>query len=85
MLVFFLLFVASCAELNSVMGSSSNYLVLPEADDGRMVVLNTNTHVYHDQKCQKAKSCTKNCQLTTKYAAKASGATPCQKCSGGNK
>ena len=82
-ILLFSLALGACAELNALTGQT-NPFVIPEADDSRMVVLNTNTHVYHDAKCAKAKTCTKNCIVTTKYNAKASGALPCQKCSGGN-
>ncbi len=77
------LLLPACQELDGLL--NTNNFVVSEADDNRMVVLNTNTRVYHDPKCKIAKSCSKNCVVTTKYDAKSKGATACQKCNGGNK
>ena len=84
-LILLCLMLPACQELDGLLNTTSNAFVVSEADDSRMVVLNTNTHVYHDSKCKIAKSCSKNCIVTTKYDAKLKGATPCQKCNGGNK
>ena len=78
------LLLPGCSDFNSLVGSSNSFLA-SEANDNSMVVLNTNTKVYHDPKCKTAKNCSKNCVVTTKGEAKAKGATPCQKCGGGNK
>ena len=80
-LILFFFLLSACGELNGL----TNAFISPEADDNRMVVLNTATHVYHDNACGQAKNCTKNCIVTTKRAAKLQGALPCQKCHGGNK
>ena len=73
----------ACQELDGLL--NTNNFVISEADDNRMVVLNTNTRVYHDPKCKIAKSFSKNCIVTTKADAKLKGASACQKCNGGNK
>lgn len=77
------LVLPACQELDGLL--NTNGFVVSEADDSRMVVLNTNTRVYHDPKCKVAKNCSKNCVVTTKADAKSKSATPCQKCNGGNK
>jgi len=82
-LILLCLLLPACQELDGMLNASN--FVVSEADDGRMVVLNTNTRVYHDPKCKTAKSCSKNCIVTTKADAKSKGASACQKCNGGNK
>ncbi len=84
-LILLCLMLPACQELDGLLNTNSSAFMIPEADDSRMVVLNTNTLVYHDSKCKIAKSCSKNCIVTTKSDAKSKGATPCQKCNGGNK
>lgn len=85
LLILFCIMLPACQKLDGLLNPNNSVYVIPEADDSRMVVLNTNTHVYHDTKCKIAKSCSKNCIITTKSDAKYKGATPCQKCNGGNK
>jgi len=52
------------------------------AADVPIVVLNTNTLIYHKESCIWAQKCTKNCVKVKKVHAIENGARPCKVCGG---
>ena len=52
------------------------------ASDDHIVIMNVESHIYHNPDCMWAKKCTKNCIQTTKSKAIARDAKPCKVCGG---
>ncbi len=52
------------------------------AADSPVVIMNTESLIYHHPSCSRVESCTKNCIKTTRDEAVARGARACRVCGG---